>query len=358
MTVTNKAYRRGEGSPQRVEDRLDILTVGKLAGAGMLGVGNVFLVHDSTDVPVRDIKKLFDKTSRFTDIQTALDACRAGANDYVFLQPKDDGYGDETPGSYTGWAQTANIDLDKSHTHLVGLGSGRHKPLITFSTAKSIRVGPDNTLAAPVYGIELANLYVRASGTSHVTTLIIGAAALGYVYDTFLRDVEIDNFATTAATAEVTDYGARTKFVDSILGGLAAGTPAHPDDNYLQVVPTAPANRIGGRLQDTHFIRCLFQHFAAAAGDQFVTLGADSAATMFRDCMFYNYNFGVADMTLGIVSAGYCFAHNCGMVGATGFGTTGKVLVTPGGVGLNVLAADVFNPSLAIDGAEPVAADT
>ncbi len=348
---------RGVGTAQKYHDVLDVINVGKLAGAGMLGVGDIHLVHDGSDVPVKSIRRLFPKTNRWTTIQSALDACRAGANDYVFLHPKDDGYGTSAArSSWASWAQSANLDIDKSTTHLVGLSSGTYRPLITFTGAHSLRVGPDNTSDSRLYGVELSNLFIRGTGSLHVTCVTIGASALGFVFDTLIRNCDIQNNGTSAATAEVTDYGQRTMFVETVLGD----TITHPDDNYLQIVPTAPANQAGGRIQDATFIRCFFKHLAAAVGDQFATIGAGGNMCLFRDCTFVNYNVGVTAMTVGIAvaSGGFVVAQNCGMIGATAFGTTGLVLCVPGGMGLAVTSADVFNPSLAIDGAEPVAADT
>lgn len=321
------------------------LAVGKIAGSGLLTTGRIFYVKEPSDVDIAEFRENIPATERFSTIQLALAACRAGTNDYVLLCPVDDG---------GAWAQTENIDLDKNYVHLVGVGTGPGLPRITFSTAKSVRIGPSNTVNNVIRGIEISNLEISASGTSNISCVDIGTSDNGYTLDTYFNNCRIFTSATTAAIAEIRSYGMRNRFQSCIIGTHKV---AHADDNYIQIAPTAPIT--GAMDRDDVFLDCEFRHFAAAVGDQFCTMVSLVAQmAKFRRCLFIN-NSTTQIMTAGIVSSGVVVLDHCGFVGASiAVDTTAKGWIIPLGQGNSVLAADVYNPMLAGDGIEPVGVDT
>lgn len=322
----------GIGMIQRGRDMQEAVTIGKLAGAGLLSTGRIYYVKHTSDADRPEFVSTIPGSRRFITIQAALAVCRSGAHDYVLLCPQDDN---------AAWAQTADIDILGRDIHLVGVSSGPNRPLITFSTAKSIDIGNGAVTGDRTRGIELGNLKVTASGATSIHCIDVGDSSK-FTYDTWIHDCLISTTATSAAKAEIKDFGSDLLVERCTIGQY--GT--HPDDNYLQ-----GAGAIGGEFRD-----CLFMHDAAGAGDQFATIVSTSLPCVFRGCIFVNK--GTATMTVGIASAGLAVMHNCGMTKATAMATTSQSLITPSGMGLSVTAADVFNPGLAIDGAEPVASDT
>ena len=322
----------GIGMIQRRLDMKESTTIGKLAGAGILSTGRIFYVKHTSDTDRPDFIGDVAGTRRFVTIQEGIAACRSGSNDYVLLCPQDDS---------GAWAQTVDIDILGRDIHLVGVSATGNRPLITFSTAKSIDIGNGALTGARTRGIELGNLKVTSSGTSTIHCVDVGDSS-GFTFDTWIHDCLIVQSGTTAAIAEIKDFGSDLLVERCTIGAYAT----HPDDNYLQ-----GAGVIGGEFRD-----CLFLHDAAGAGDQFATVVSTSLPCLFKNCVFVNK--GTATMTVGIASAGLAVLHNCGMTKATAMATTSQSLITPGGMGITVADADVFNPGLAIDGAEPVAADT
>jgi hypothetical protein len=242
----------------------------------------------------------------------------------VLLCPQDDN---------AAWAQTTDIDILGRDIHLVGVSAGHNRPLITFSTAKSIDIGNGALTGSRTRGIELGNLKVTSSGTSTIHCIDVGDSS-GYTFDTWIHDCLIVQSGTTAAIAEIKDFGSDLLVERCTIGAYAT----HPDDNYLQ-----GAGAIGGEFRN-----CLFLHDAAGAGDQFATIVSTSLPCVFRNCIFINK--GTATMTTGIVSAGLVIGHYCTMTKAGYFVTTSQGFVAP--CVWNAQGADQgANIGLALDGA-------
>lgn len=308
--------------------------LGKIAGVGMLSTGRVFWVlpegtypyEGSQDIPAGHL---------FTTIQAAIAACRNGANDYVMVGPAASGY-----------TLTADLAIDaKNFVHLVGLSVGRMRPRIIFATDVNVLIGATTTAQA---GTEIANLDITTSGTTNKQCLENGASSKNPA-GTWIHDCWLACRATTAAFAEISDFGADLLVQRCVLGARTTGTHAG-NANYLGLTG----------VKRPIFEDCLFLHAAAAAGDRFATLPATPDYAFFRRCMFVNEKAGTTDMTVGIVgtTARTAFMDNCSFFGVTGAGGATNTYFAPTGMGLNVALSDVFNPALAVQGNETGAADT
>jgi len=316
------------------------VSLGKLAGAGMLSTGRILLVKDANDPDLNELLHTFSRDDHFTDIQSALDVCSDDQNDYVLVCPTDNN---------TAWAQTANLDVKGTgkygrFLHLIGLERGPNKPEISFAGAFAVRVGNGALTGARCRSVELANLRISASGTTNIHVLELGDSS-GFTYDTLIRNCDISTTATTAAMAEIKDFSQQAFFDDCVLGQPSA----HPDDIYLQGAGAAATGV-------TVFRNCKFIHFAAATADQYATIVA-GANVLFQKCDFYNANHANFAIAVGVVSAEMAILANCNML-ATTMATTAKSLVAPSGMDTNAALSALFNPGIMVDGAAPIAAAT
>ncbi len=316
----------------RVAAMLETQQLGKLMGAGLLTVGEVFYAMPASEtLAYNRIVADVAAARRFVTIQAAINAAQADRNDYVMV-------GQST------YTLAADVTVNKARLHLIGLATVGRLPLLSCTA--------DFNLVVTKEGVELAGIDIAGSGTTNKYCLEINVSALA-IGAMVVRDCTIRSGATSAGICEVrlVDFTAipRVLFKNCILG--QAGT-AHPDNVVLQEAGA------GGATALLIFEDCQFHHKAAAAGDQFVTLVTASGQCFFRRCLFNN-NSSTA-MTLGVVSidARQAMFDNCAAFGCTGLVTTSKGLVAPGGIGNAVTAANVFNPALAVDGAATVAVDT
>lgn len=297
-----------------------------LAGAGISTTGRVFWVKAADDADYDEFSALVPKGRLYNDIQLALDACRSWTNDYVMICPQD---------AAAGWALTTTLSMIKPMVHLIGIG---RQPLITSTVGAAVI---DASTAA--VGIEIANLEITGLGAANTAGLgTAGSKSL-------IRDCRI-TAATGGAAAlfDCTFAGDRVEFHRCTFGQRTA----HAAEFCLDTTSLATNAQI---------IDCFFSHFAGAVGDAFINFHNSNGLPMFiKNCMGVNANLAVNVMTAAIktTASNLFHAHNCGWVGAGKVGTTGKGNTTPGAVGNAVLAANVFDPSLAIDVAATVAVDT
>lgn len=316
----------------RVAAMLETQQLGKIMGAGLLTVGEVFFVMPASEtLAYQRIVTDVPPARRFRTIQAAIDAAEDDRNDYVMV-------------GQSVYTLTADITVNVPRLHLIGLGGGGQRPFLVMASDFNVVVTQD--------GVELGGLRMSGTGVTNKYCLEINAAGVGSG-EILIRDCVIHMTATTAAICEVriVDTGGLgiLRFKDCILGQAGA---AHPDNVVLQEAAA------GSVLEQTIFEDCVFHHVAAAAGDQFVTLVTASGQCFFRRCLFNN-NSATA-MTLGVVAIDdrQAMFDNCTAFGVTGLATGSKSLVAPGGIGNAVLAANVYNPALGVDGAATIAVDT
>lgn len=343
----------GQGKDARLQEQRELLTIGRIAGSQILSTGRIHYVKEADAVDRVDFQDLVDPTRRSTDIQSAINKCRSGANDYVFLCPKSDG-------SAWTFAEGVSLAIDGRHIHLIGISANPlAKPEIAFSpavTAHAVQIGGSAASGDKTIGIELANLLISASGViaEHCIEIGVAAAAGAYVEGTWLHDLLVKNVATTAAKAEIEDFGQSLTVQRSIIG---SSTAAHPDDNYLQGTGA-------GATGPVTFEEVDFRHYAASTGDQHGTIVAGCKGLTLRRCTFYNGNASNFAMGVAVAIADNAagglggFFEDCKAFGSDVLATAAKADFAPTGMGLSVTAADVFNPALSVDGAEPVASDT
>ena len=78
------------GVAQPLTAAQQLQSIGQLAGAGFMSTGQINYVKDADDLDRKEWRVDVPATNRFTDIQSAITACREGTNDYVLVCPKSD----------------------------------------------------------------------------------------------------------------------------------------------------------------------------------------------------------------------------------------------------------------------------
>jgi hypothetical protein len=294
------------------------VAIGKLAGAGILTLGEVFFVKDGGDADFDTFTREIPKSNWTNTIANAITAARANMHDYIVVAPK------STSGGVTSFAES--LSVNKEALHIVGSGRWGSKPII-----RNIDVLSD--------ACEIGNVHLETATSSAQIPLEIGST--GNPSGTYVHDCRIAAGTSSTAAADAKDAGVDTLFENCVLGSAITHDPA---DVYLQNMAAKRAR----------FIDCVFYHKAAAAGDQFCTLIAASGVNVFDRCCFANAAVGTTDMTVGIVGVadGEAFLHYCTMMGVTTFTGTGLGRVAP--TANAATAALTFNPCLAIDAVAPV----
>lgn len=307
------------GGIQRVGDQRSRVALRALAGAGLLTTGRIHVVKSADDADRREVQGNFPPDVVFTDIASAIAACLSGASDYVLVCPKLDG---------SNWEITAQLALNKVNMHLVGVG-GDSRPKIN---ATGVRV-----LEITAAGVEVASLEAEST----TGTAARYSSGRLYIHDCRLRG------GTSGGYDFQCNTGGQAFQMDRCVIG---NTTDHDAETCIDFAATAGAGT-------TIISDCEFLHKAEAVGDEFILAQAGATLLIVRRCRFFNANVGVTDMTQAISATNMAVAQDCMAIGADTLLATGKLCV-PAGMGLTVALADVFNPGLAIDGAEPVAADT
>lgn len=336
-----------QGLLQRQQDIERALNVSQLAGSGLLSTGRVFAVKDPSDSDMADFRNKFPYVDRFATIQAALDECRNGTNDYVFVCPKVNA----TDASRT-WSVGTVLSMNKSNVHLIGVGavgSPSGKPrLVTTAATGAIIVGSATTYTDVVRGVEIANLHMTHSGNT--PTVILNIDSTAPVHGTWVHDCTIAGAVTgTGLVSEVDEDGLDTVYDRCTFG--QADTVWLSNHNMCVDIE-AGAKR-------TRFNHCLFLTFADVVGVVFVEVAATPTYCIFDTCRFVNIDTTQA-LTHGIGggTAKTVLLLDCLMDGATIAGETSTTRIAPVAQGNSVTAADIFNPGLAADGAEPVGVDT
>lgn len=162
-------------------------------GSNALGVlgGNVYFVMKSTESNyprfVDDYEHDYSdgSSSVHTTIQSALDACVAGRNDYVFVMPSSSDYD-----------LTATLAMSKHAVHLIGLSSW-------YETGCNNAVRVEQTAAVPVItvtasSVEIAGFYFKnyyvVDTTGNAGGIILGNSTYG-------QHIHHNYFAMRLATA-------------------------------------------------------------------------------------------------------------------------------------------------------------
>lgn len=297
-----------------------------LAGARISTTGRVYWVKAADDADYAEFSSLVPKGRLFNDINLALAACRDFTNDYVMVCPQD---------AATGWALTTALSMTKDTTHLIGVGD---KVVIT-NTATSVLA-----IANAASRCEVANLHLEGIGASNTVAITTGTG-----YGHVIRDCRI--FATADGAAALYDaslVGEAVELLRCRLGSRAAHTGA----SNVNIAA-------GGH--NVHIADCRFFHFAGAVGDEFVDINASAVAPIIIDnCIGVNQNLGSTVMTAAVTTtlANGVLIRDCAWMGAGYAVATGKGSMVPAATGNAVLAANVYNPNLAVDGVATLAADT
>jgi len=297
------------------------VTLSKLAGLGMLGVGDVHIIKSLEDADGPRFQEQFGpRSSIFSTFAQVEDRLRASAHDYVLVWPKIDAS-----------AYAVAVDWTYDFLHVIGVKQGNTRPYL-------YQLDMDGD------GIEVAGMFIQGfTASTALYSLQLGTACQGaYIHDCLILPP-----LQASATSDVIDAGKRTLYEDCVFGQTSSHVP--------NTIVAQAAGALTGRFE-----RCTFLHKAAAITDTFAVMIASSGINVFRDCVFHNANAGTTDMTLGVtaVATGEAFFDHCSMSGADIMATTALSYVAPSGCALAVLASDAFNPGLAVNGAVPIAVDT
>lgn len=330
----------GLGRKGHFGQNAQMVSVGQLAGAGLLTTGDVFFCKDASDNDLLPFRLKLPPGNFFTSIEDALAKVTTGANDYIMIAPLEDN---------AAWTFASGLSIDDRFVHLVGVGRGFGQPRLSFTGTAGLKIGTASTSSNQTIAIEIGYLKIDCTGTTAIYPLTIGNVSDPQeCKDVWLHHGGVFNLACTSYKPDILDYGNDLLVEDSYLGtGLTA--QAGHTDVYQQGTGCGAAT-----FKDT-----VFYTLAAVVGDQFATIVTGAKPVIFRRCMFMNDKTTQA-MTEGINAADsdQVFFDNCTMFGATIACTASKGQFAPAATGNAVAAADLYNPMLAVDAAKTVAADT
>lgn len=318
------------------------LSISKIAGSGLLTTGRILYVKDSADSDMPEFKENVPATERFTAIQTALDACRNGTNDYVLVCPKKN-----ATNASTVWSLDTVLSMNKSGVHLLGIGaigSMINKPVQLTTTAASgaIIVGSATTHTDVVRGCEIGNIFMTSSGNTPTTVLNVDSTAP--VHGLWVHDCQITAAITGSGIVnDVAEDGIGTRY-DRCVFGQAASIWLSNHNMCLEV-------EAGGTR--TYCNDCLFLCFADAVDVVFAEVAATPVYAIFDGCRFFNVPTNVLTFGIGGGTANTVMIWDCLFNGAAIAGETSTTRVGPSLSG-DVAADTILNPGLSVDGAAAI----